>query len=95
MSSGSGTSFQNSYTTPFQNSILPAPYPSSLGGNIWDYESSNISKNYAPNLKGGKRKNKGGKCGCGFGGSSGGKKSRKYKNKKQRKTKKTKTMKKW
>jgi hypothetical protein len=39
MSSGTGTSFQNTYNVGV-GGILPSPNPSNLGGNTWNYESS-------------------------------------------------------
>jgi hypothetical protein len=44
MSNGSGTSFQNAYILPNKSGgIIPAPYPSSLGGNTSWYESNQKS----------------------------------------------------
>lgn len=68
MSSGSGTSFNQSYTT-IEEGILPLPYPSNIEGDIGNFEKGigAISTNYQPNLssikftQGGERVKRGGK----------------------------------
>jgi hypothetical protein len=69
MSSGSGTSFNQSYTT-IEEGILPLPYPSNIEGDIGNFEKGigAISTNYQPNLssikftQGGKKCKNNSKC---------------------------------
>ena len=62
MSSGSGTSFNQSYAT-IEGGVLPLPYPSNIEGDIGIFEKGigAISTNYQPNLSSIKL-TQGGKC---------------------------------